>query len=400
MKDILIIAHFCSDFDGKGNNRFNYLADLLTHYQCNVELVTTDFSHSKKKKREKVGIDLPYRVTMIREPGYKKNVSIKRFYSHYIMGGNLKKYLLKRDKPDIIYCAVPSLDVAKVAAEYAKKNNIRFIIDIQDLWPEAFKMVFNLPVISNIVFYPMKKTADYIYEEADEIIAVSKTYSDRAIAVSKKCKNTHVIYLGTDLKEFDLLSKNNRIGNKPKEEIWLAYIGTLGYSYGITCVIDALSILKNKGISNIKFIVMGDGPLKSKFERYAKEKDVYCEFTGRLNYGKMAGVLSSCDIAVNPIRQGAAQSIINKHGDYAAAGLPVLNTQECLEYRNLVEEYNMGLNCENNNPNDLADKLLLLYNNERLRNIMGQNSRRLAEKKFDRGTTYIQIINIMLKLKK
>ncbi len=36
---------------------------------------------------------------------------------------------------------MPSLDVAKVAAKYAKENNIRFIIDIQDLWPEAFRMV-------------------------------------------------------------------------------------------------------------------------------------------------------------------------------------------------------------------------------------------------------------------
>ena len=137
MKNILIIAHFCSDFDGKGNNRFNYLANELINYQCNVELVTTDFSHSKKKKREIAETNLPYKVTMINEPGYKKNVSLKRFYSHYVMGKNLKKYLAKIKKPDIIYCGVPSLDAAKVAAKYANENNIRFIIDVQDTWPES-----------------------------------------------------------------------------------------------------------------------------------------------------------------------------------------------------------------------------------------------------------------------
>lgn len=396
MKDILIIAHFCSDFDGKGNNRFNYLAKLLTDYQCKVELVTTDFSHSKKKQRENIESGLPYKLTMISEPGYKKNVSIKRFYSHYVMGKNLKDYLSKREKPDIIYCGVPSLDAAKAAARYANKNEVRFIIDIQDLWPEAFKMVFNLPVISNLIFYPMKKTANYIYGLADDIIAVSKTYVDRAINVNRKCKNGYPIYIGTNLNNFDSLVIKNKITNKLEDELWLAYIGTLGHSYDIRCVIDALSILKANGMLNIKFIIMGDGPLRSELEEYAKNRDIYCDFTGSLSYDKMVGVLSSCDIAVNPISHGAAGSIINKHGDYAAAGLPVINTQECLEYRKLVENYNMGYNCENSNPEDLADKLLILYSDKKLRETMGQNSRRLAEDKFDRNHTYSKIVQLIL----
>ena len=51
-KDVLLIAHFCSDLDGKDNNRFNYLAELLADNAFSVELVTSDFSHNKKKKRE------------------------------------------------------------------------------------------------------------------------------------------------------------------------------------------------------------------------------------------------------------------------------------------------------------------------------------------------------------
>lgn len=58
----------------------------------------------------------------------------------------------------------------------------------------------------------------------------------------------------------------------------------------------------------------------------------------------MVGLLCSCDIAVNPIKKGSAGSIINKVGDYAAAGIPVVNTQENLEYKNILEEYNAGIN--------------------------------------------------------
>lgn len=399
MKDVLIIAHFIRDtIEG----RFEYLANKLVDAGYNVELVTTDFSHQLKKEKniEKHQLkEFKFNLTMIHEPGYSNNISLRRFYSHYIIGISLKKYLKERRKPDVIYCAVPSLDVAKVSAEYAKMNNIFFIVDIQDLWPEAFKMVLNLPVISNILFYPMLKRADFIYAAADEIVGVSQTYVDRALMVNKNSKYGHSVFLGTELSVFDKLSKEKKIIYKPKNEIWVAYIGTLGYSYNLTSVLDALNILKNRQIKHIKFIVMGDGPLKHKFEGYAKSQNVWAEFTGKLEYRKMVGILTSCDIAVNPIKAGSAGSIINKVGDYAAAGLPVINTQECMEYRNLIDKYQAGFNCISDNPSDIADRLYELVKNQKIREEMGRNNRRLAEDKFDREKTYKEIIDLIKYIK-
>src|SRR5699024_1478517 len=121
------------------------------------------------------------------------------------------KYLEKRKIPDVIYCTVPSLDVGYVAAKYSQKNNVRFIIDIQDLWPEAFKMVFNLPFISDFIFNPMKQKANYIYSKADNIIAVSRTYVDRGLSVNSKLKEGTSVFLGTDLQYFDILKKRNLV---------------------------------------------------------------------------------------------------------------------------------------------------------------------------------------------
>jgi len=393
-KDILIIAHFCGDFDGSTNNRFNYLANKLSNNHFNVELTTSDFSHNKKRKRDAVNQELfNYKITFINEPVYQRNVSLRRFYSHYIMSKNLKKYLRGRKKPDIVYCAVPSLDVAEVASKYCAESNIKFIIDVQDLWPEAFKLAFKIPIISDIIFYPMKRTADSIYSSADAIIAVSDTYNKRAFKVNSNVEEGTTVYLGTDLQEFDNIAKMREFKNKPENEIWIAYIGTLGHSYNLTFAIEALAILEKSHINNIKFIVMGDGPLKTKFENYANEKKINCEFTGRLAYNEMVNILCACDIAINPISKGSVSSIINKHADYAAAGLPVLNTQECVEYRNLVDDYKMGFNCDNEDHNDLAQKLLILSKDANLRKAMGLNSRKLAEDRFDRMKSYENIIN-------
>ena len=269
MKDILIIANYISTKYEKGNCRFTYLADMLIEKekQCNIEIITSNFEHITKKHRneeENISSYKNYKLTMINEPGYKKNISIKRIYSHLVLGKNLYKYLKNRKKPDVIYCAVPSLDLAYEAAKYAKRNNIKFIVDIQDLWPESFKMVFNIPVISNTIFKPMEFKANYIYKNADEIVAVSETYVNRGLEVNKKGAKGISAFLGTELDYFDKF-KEKYIVEKPEDEIWLTYIGTLGHSYNIRLVMDALKIVQDKGINNIKFMVIGDGPLREKF---------------------------------------------------------------------------------------------------------------------------------------
>ena len=382
----------------KGNSRFSYIANILgKDDSVNVELITTNFSHRFKChrniKNEEIN-KLNYKLTMLEEPGYKKNISLKRFYSHFVFSKNLKKYLKNiNEKPDVIYCSVPSLDAAREAAKFAKKENIRFIIDIQDLWPEAFKMVFNIPIISNVIFYPLKNKANYIYKSADDIVAVSKTYLDRACKVNGRDKKKCVAFLGTDLEKFDSFRKENEKNRTNK--IKLVYIGTLGNSYDIKSVIDAIEILKNRYKKNIEFVIIGAGPLKEEFEQYNIKKKTDCKFLGRLPYAEMVSELCLCDIAINPIKENSAASIINKVGDYAAAGLPIINTQESEEYRRLVEEYDIGFNCKNNNPEDIAKKIKILVDNKELRELKGKNNRRLAEEKFDRKKTYKEIIKLI-----
>ena len=131
--------------------------------------------------------------------------------------------------------------------------------------------------------------------------------------------------------------------------------------------------------------------------KYANNKSVNVEFTGNLSYEKMVGLLCSCDIVVNPINKGAAQSITNKISDYALSGLPVINTQECPEYRNLIERYQCGINCEPGNAEDVALAIMRLMNDEKMRITMGQAHRKLGEEYFDRRKTYPQIIDFILK---
>ena len=392
--DVVIVANFCMDFGKTDNGRFSYLANLLCKNN-DVEIVTSSFFHIKKSRRKKVG-EHPYKITLINEPGYKKNVSVQRFFSHYIWGKNVIDYMKKRKKPDVVYCAIPSLTAPFFIARYCNKKGIRFIVDVQDLWPEAFQMILNIPIISDIVFSPFKWVANSIYKGADDIVAVSQTYVDRVLRVNTKCKSGHSVFLGTNLDTFDENAKKGEQIKKQNGEIWLAYCGTLGKSYDLTCVIDALKYLNDK---NVKLIVMGDGPQKKQFEEYAVEKSVNTYFTGRLPYDDMCALLVKCDITVNPIIGTSVASIINKHADYASCGLPVINTQNSIEYKKLIEEYHMGYSVKPGDYKSFANCLQMLISDEQIRKKMGANARRCAEKKFNRKYTYQELVKIIEKRK-
>lgn len=386
--DILILADFLGPLDGTFNSRFLYLGDMLAK-EHEVEIVTSDFDHGAKAYFDYEIEKHDFKITMLHEGAYPTNVCLQRFYGHYVWGRNVRKYLAGRKKPDVIFCAIPTLMASYEAAKYCEKNGIRFVIDIQDLWPEAFQMVFNIPVVSQVIFAPFTFLANGIYKRADGICGVSDTYCERALKVNKKCKKGTTVFLGTELDTFDQYAAGTPIIPDKEGEVRLAYCGTLGASYDLTCVIDAIEKLNDP---SLHFVVMGDGPKKEEFENRAKEKKINATFTGRLQYEAMCCLLSHCDITINPIMHLAAQSIINKHADYAASGLPVISTQESEEYRKLVENYDMGFNCENGNIAELADKLGALIKDPQLRKRMGRNARKCASEKFDRKRTYKHLI--------
>ena len=214
------------------------------------------------------------------------------------------------------------------------------------------------------------------------------------MSVNKKGKRGLTVFLGNHLSVFDKSKVDYHIDSKPADDFWIAYIGTIGYSYDFKCVIDGISVYNKRFKQNkkIKFIAMGAGPLIDEFKQYAKAQNVDVNFTGGLSYQKMVGLMCSCDAVVNPIRKGAAQSITNKVGDYAFSRLAVINTQECEEYRELVEKYNCGINCECGNSEQVANALNELVNHPEKCKLMGQGSRKLGEDMFDRKNTYPKIV--------
>ncbi len=82
--DIVLIANFCGSFLDSDNNRFIYLANLLSENH-DVELITSDFHHQTKSyfdDLDAIKNKYKFKITFQHEPKYSKNISFGRFYSH------------------------------------------------------------------------------------------------------------------------------------------------------------------------------------------------------------------------------------------------------------------------------------------------------------------------------
>lgn len=403
MKKIAVISMGVKLDNEKGYSRFRYIGDFLSDAGYQVDLITTTFQHWEKAQRNLDDIkkeNYKFDLKFIYEPGYKKNIDLRRIRSHRIAAKNLRQHLEKEGNYDLIYCEIPPNDVALAAAEYAKLKGIPFVPDVNDLWPEAMRMVLDIPVISDILFYPLLRDAEKVYSLVSGIIGTSDEYRDRPLKKQKLNVPKKTVYVGNEIAEFDagVVEYGPQIG-KDEEEFWVSYAGTIGTSYDIKTMVLAGKELLNRGKNQIKIKILGGGPLKEELETLAKEQEcTNVEFVGYAPYPKMAAYLAKSDILVNSFVKKAPQSIVTKIGDYLAAGKPMINTCMSPEFRNKVEHDGFGINIMPEDVNVLADAIEKLYEDEAGRTEMGKRARNIAEEQFDRPQSYKKIIELIEEL--
>ena len=387
----------------QGYTRFRSICEMLADAGHEVDLITTTFQHWEKRQRDVNQIrrdQYKFRIRFIYEPGYRKNVDLLRIFSHKVAATKLKKLLEKTGDYDLIYAEIPPNNVALTAAEYAHKRGIPFIADVNDLWPEAMRMVIDVPVLSTLIFYPLQREAEKVYALASGVIGTSDEYRERPFQKRKRDIPKKTVYVGNELQVFDEgYEKNKDAVVKGEDEFWVSYAGTIGTSYDIRTMVLAAEELKKRGITNIRFKIMGGGPMKEELEQLAKARKAdNVEFVGYVPYDLMAAYLTKSDILVNSFVKKAPQSIVTKIGDYLAAGKPMINTCMSLEFRNKVKKDGFGVNIIPEDAGILADAVETLYQEPEKRQRMGERARLIAEEQFDRPKSYQEILRMIEEL--
>lgn len=397
MSKIFIIAPFAWISRSGLRNRFKYLADRLVQNGYNVLVFTSNFSHQKKEHISHDDIDdYNFDIKLIEELGYSKNVSIKRAVSHLSFSYKLKQEIKKYDdKVDLIYAAYPTMSSSYIASKIAKKNNIPFVLDILDTWPESISSAIDTDKIHiKALMYPFTLFANHIYKQANLVFGVSNSYVQRANLEGSKSNDFLPVYIGADLDFFDSVKTEDYDIKKDDKEIWVTYIGTLSHSYDIDTAIKTFSELKK--YEKLKLNIIGTGPDEARLKKLAKRLDLFnqnVKFYGFVDYKKMVALLKKSNIALNALTAGSRGTVTNKFGDYVSAKLPILNSCQENEIIELVENKKLGINYSPGDSKSLKKALLNLLNNQEYMLSCSKNARSFAEEHFDRKGSYKIIID-------
>lgn len=400
MKKIAMIVTDVALAGEKGLGRMYYLAELFCKYGYEVELLTSRYQHWLKCFRteaqmREIASHAACRITFFDEPGYEKNVQVKRILSRRVLTRRIKAHLMANSY-DLIYSQIPDNHLASVAAACAKKKGIPFVVDIEDLWPEAMRMVLDVPVVSDVLFSYFTVTAKKTYRLADAAVGSSDTYRDEPLKYKVRIPNSVTVYVGNELGAFDAEAQENLCKvEKPAGEFWVTYAGTLGTSYDIATLIRAADVLKKRGVEGLRIMLLGDGPLRPEFEDLSMALSGDVTFVGYVPHSLMAAYLVKSDVTVNSLVRKAAQSIVSKIGDYLASGHPMINTGLDPEFWAKVENDGFGINVEPEDPEALADVIEDLMKDPAKCAEMGNTARRIGQEQFDRPYSYQKIIRMV-----
>ena len=311
---------------------YEHRVDLLVKYfksnDDNVKVYTSNYKHIEKCQRN----DLKENFIYLEALPYKKNLSIKRMYSHFKLSNDIFRRL-EYQKIDLLWVLVPPNSFVKDAAKYKQKHpNVKLIFDVIDMWPET------MPINKIKNLYPIKKwqaLRDKYISIADHVVTECDLFQEKLIQSIDKEKMT-TMYLAREIKPF------SSVPNPPDDKISLCYLGSINNIIDIQTI---ETIIKRIMIERpVVLHIIGDGENRNKFIEKIRNLGTEVVFHGKIyDTEEKQKIFDKCHCGLNIMKGSVFVGLTMKSIDYFESGLPIINDIKGDTW-DLVEKYNLGIN--------------------------------------------------------
>lgn len=292
---------------------------------------------------------------------------------------------LRGPRPDVIYATSPPLSMALPALAAAARWRAALVFEVRDLWPEA---PIQMGALRNPLAQRLARAVErLVYSRSTRVIALSPGIRDAIMAVGVPAEKLALVPNASDLDLFD------PAGARPDPELdgrfVVSYFGTMGEANDLSAAIGAARLL-----ADTTFVLMGDGKRRAELERHAPG-NVLVRPAGRSkdDVARLAAASNACLTLFKDVPVLATGSP-NKLFDTFAAGRPAIVNMDGW-MRELVEENEAGLYVRAGDAHDLAEKIAWLRDHPEQAERMGQNGRRLAERRFGRDELAARALSVL-----
>ncbi|NLN41005.1 MAG: glycosyltransferase family 4 protein [Clostridiales bacterium] len=371
MKTIWILNHYASM---NGGRHYKYAENLIkrgysvkvfrasTVHNTNQNLITD----SSKKYTYREANNIPF--VIVRARNYVGNGKQRLLnmvdYAQGLL--SVTKYF-DDEKPDIIYSSSVHPLTWLAGYRLAKRYNAKFIAETRDLWPEtlvAMGRVSKNSIPAKILY----KIERFIYKKADKLIFTFPGGKDYVESIGLDTSKVRYINNGIDLEEFNHNKVTYILEDRQLDDSGIfkvLFTGAIGKANALYRIVDVARIFIDKGITDIKFYIYGDGPEKDNLQNYVLDNNIKnVIFKGRVDKKYIPYILSKGDLNVlclehlpNLFKYGLSP---NKMFDYFASGRPIVSNVEC--GYDMLEKYRCGITVKGGSAEALAEGILKFYN--------------------------------------
>ncbi len=227
------------------NVRTRYVEKILKDKGYTIDFLVADFDHREKKIYE----SHRQNIKLIKVPTYKKNMSFKRIYSHYIFSKKIVKKLQNLN-PQLLYVITPPNMLFHALSKYYKMTKCILIYDIYDLWPESLPIKKNIKDKLNLFLNCWKNIRDKNIYNCDGVIYECELF-EKLLAKKSESTVTKTIYLtknvSFDKKISDLEKKIDDLKKQLfLEEVYLDIKKYQEVAHEITVLENKLELLLEK----------------------------------------------------------------------------------------------------------------------------------------------------------
>lgn len=389
--NIWIFNQYAITPDLPGGTRHYDLAQELVRRGHQVVIIATSFHHyMHKETRLKAGENWKVegvnsvKFVWLRTPPYQRN-DWRRVWNMVVftlrtwwIGRKLVRKVPEIGKPDVVVGSSPHLLTPLAAYWVARHYRVPFVMEVRDLWPQTMIDVGELGEQHTIIGV-LQDLEKFLYHRAKRIITLGPQMSEYITALGVSPEKIVWIPNGVDLSRFDCAVSTEL----DHEGFQVMYLGAHGQADALDVLIQAAKVVQDKGFSEIRFVLVGDGPEKPRLIALAKELELHnVEFHAPVPKSKVPRTLHEADAFVlNLERAGVFRYGVssNKLFDCMTAARPVIFAVE--SSNNPIEEAQCGLAVPPRDPEALAEAVIRLYKMpEEERKAMGRRGREYVEK--------------------
>ncbi|WP_269851138.1 glycosyltransferase family 4 protein [Methanosarcina horonobensis] len=220
------------------------------------------------------------------------------------------------------------------------------------------------------------------YRYCDRIVSVTDKLKDELVRLySVPAEKVLVINNGANTDIFKPMDqKQARAGlGLDDSKKYVCFVGHLAAWQGVEFLIRSAPFILEK-LPDVRFLVVGDGVMRDKLMEIASEMGISDKFTftGRVPYENVPVYINAADVCVAPFIQERNSKIglsALKTYEYLACGKPIV-ASSIPGVKDLIDLSGGGISVPPENPGELANAVVKLISDQKIRNIMGEQGRK------------------------